>query len=183
MGAGSRVATSMSEASALLRDAARCAVRTLRLLAGRRLHLGTARVGARLALPDGHTYVVFRESTCDAPVGGCPVTLAVWFRLRSIPPGARVRRWLFERLCIANTLLFAGFDGYLVKLWMVDPVTSEYAGLYSWASSGEAERYGSYITAVLRPISQPGSVGFRVVTESTLDEYLGGEVDGGPPAP
>ena len=47
--------------------------------------------------------------------------LAVWFRLRAIPPGARVRRWLFERLCILNTVLFAGIDGYLVKLWMVNP--------------------------------------------------------------
>ena len=75
------------------------------------------------------------------------MTLAVWFHLRWIPPGASVRRWFFERLCILNTLLFGGFPGYLVKLWMVAPPTSDYAGLYSWASAGEAEHYVRYITA------------------------------------
>jgi len=84
----------------------------------------------------------------------------VWFRLRAIPPGARIRRWLFERLCILNTVLFAGFEGYLLKLWMVNPMTSDYAGLYSWESADTADRYGTYITAILRPLSQPGSVGY-----------------------
>jgi len=162
----------VAETGTLLRDATKCAVRVFRLLAGRRLHLRTARIGSRVSLPDGRVFVVFRESTCDGSTNGRPVTLAVWFHLKFIPSGARVRRWLFERLCILNTVLFAGFDGYLVKLWMVDPFTSDYAGLYSWASSEEAERYGSYITAVLRPLSRPGTVGFRVLPESTLDEYL-----------
>ena len=85
---------------------------------------------------------------------------------------ARVRRWLFERLCIVNTLLFAGFDGYLVKLWMVDPATSDYAGLYTWESAGAADRYGSYITAILRPFSRPGSVGYAVLSNPTVDDYL-----------
>jgi hypothetical protein len=98
--------------------------------------------------------------------------LAVWFHLRTIPPGARLRRRLFERLCILNTVLFAGFDGYLVKLWMVNPTTSDYAGLYSWSSSAEAERYGRYITAVLRPLSQESSVGYQVLSEWTLEDYL-----------
>ena len=35
-------------------------------------------------------------------------------------------------LSILNTLMFAGFPGYIVKLWMVDRTTSDYAGLYTW---------------------------------------------------
>jgi hypothetical protein len=71
-----------------------------------------------------------------------------------------------------NTLLFAGFEGYLLKLWMVDPATSDYAGLYSWSSANLAENYGRYITALLAPLSVPGSVGFQVLAESSLEEYL-----------
>jgi hypothetical protein len=114
---------------------------------------------------------VFRESSCDTEATA-PVLLAVWFRLRAIPPGAHVRRWLFERACMANTMLFAGCDGFLVKLWMVDPATSDYAGLYSWRSASEADRYGRYITGILRPWCVRNSVGFEVCEHLTLDEHL-----------
>lgn len=156
----------------LTRQAAGCAARSVGLLLRRRLHLRAARVGLKVALPDGRPYVVFRESTCDQATSRDPVMLAVWFRLRAIPPGARVRRWLFERLCIVNTVLFAGCDGYLVKLWMVNPATSDYAGLYSWSSPASAERYGRYIAGVLRPLSQEASVGYQVFSEWTLEGYL-----------
>jgi hypothetical protein len=150
-----------------------CAARTIRLLATRRLHLPRTHVGREVALPDGRRYVVFRESTCDAATAGdAPVMLAVWFRLRAIPPGARVRRRLFERLCIVNTLLFAGCAGYLVKLWMVNPATSDYAGLYSWSSAEAADAYGRYITAILRPFCCRGSTGFHVSADTTLAGYL-----------
>jgi hypothetical protein len=156
----------------VLRQAAVCAARCARLLVGGRLHLRAARVGSEMRFPDGRAFVVFRESTCDRPTNRTPVMLTVWFHLRGIPRGARVRRWLFERLCLVNTLLFAGFDGYLVKLWMVNPTTSDYAGLYSWTSAEEAQTYGRYITAVLRPLSRPGSVGFEIFPEWTLERYL-----------
>jgi len=71
-----------------------------------------------------------------------------------------------------NTLLFAGVPGYVTKLWMVNPTTSDYAGLYSWRSATEAESYGRYITSILRPLSARGSIGFNVVADRTLDEYL-----------
>src|SRR5205807_4823333 len=128
-------AVPMAETPTVVGDAFRCAARVGRLLVGRRLHLRRARIGMRASLPDERTYVVFRESCCDAPPPRQPVTVAVWFHLRAIPPGARVRRWLFERLCILNTVLFAGFEGFLVKLWMVNPNTSDYAGLYAWDSA------------------------------------------------
>jgi hypothetical protein len=158
--------------SVLLREAVLCAVRVIRLLLDRRLHVRGARVGARVALPDGRAYVVFRETTCDTPSRGTPVMLAVWFHLRLIPAGARIRSWLFERVCVLNTALFAGFEGYLAKLWMVDSTRCDYAGLYSWTSASGAQRYGRYITAILRPLSSPGTVGYQVAPEWTLEEYL-----------
>lgn len=156
----------------LLHQVMGCAVRVARLLCARRLHIRHAHVGTEIALPDGRRYEVFRETTCDAESEAAPVVLAVWFRLRAIPSGARRRRRLFERFCIVNTFLFAGFDGYLVKLWMVNPATSDYAGLYSWSTPEKAETYGRYITSVLRPLSTPGSIGFRVLPDWTLSDYL-----------
>jgi hypothetical protein len=151
--------------------ACRCAVRVVVLIAHRCLHLRRGNVGATAELPDGRRFVVFRETTCDQGALDDSVTLAVWFHLRFVPAGGRFRRFLFERESILNTLLYAGFDGYRVKLWMVDPATSDYAGLYAWSDAELAERYARYITAVLRPLSVAGSVGYEIRSER-LDRYL-----------
>ena len=73
-----------------------------------------------------------------------------------------------------NTILFAGFDGYRVKLWMVDPQTADYAGLYSWRSVEEAQVYARYIVTILTPVSNRGSVGYKILTEP-LDGYMARE--------
>ena len=151
-----------------------CGIRTVQLLLRRRLHLRRRRVGDAVTLPDGRSFVVFRESACDDvdESESGHVTLAVWFHLRGIPAGSKARRFLFERLCLVNTILFAGFAGYEVKLWMVDPATADYAGLYAWRSAEEADVYGRYITAVLSPLSTPGSVGYSVLPDIALERYL-----------
>lgn len=138
----------------------------------RRLHLSSAWLGTTVTLTDKREFVVFRTSTKDAAPADRPVLLEVWFHLRSIPAGARWRRYVFERACLFNTLLFAGCDGFLVKLWMVDPATSDYAGMYSWESADSADRYGRYITSILRPLCPASSVGYRVRSDLTLDEHL-----------
>ena len=157
------------------KQAARCFWTTLRLLGSRKLHIANTHVGDHIPLPDSRIFEVFRGTTRDAETIHRPVTLTVWFHLRSIPAHAAIRRYLFERLCIVNTLLFAGCDGYLVKLWMVDPETSDYAGLYSWRTGEEADAYGRYITAILQPLSAPRSVGYIVLQNVTLQEYLVGD--------
>jgi hypothetical protein len=152
--------------AAVLRGAAGSALRTLRLLTRGRLHVDRAQVGRRVETEQG-AFTVFRATSCDGTVPGT-VTLFVWFHLRGIAAGARWRRAAFERLSILNTPLFAGFAGYLVKLWMVDPASADYAGLYSWTTRADAERYGQYITSLLAPLSTPGSVGFSV-SDQPLD--------------
>jgi hypothetical protein len=149
-----------------------CAGRVLVLLSAGRLHRHPALVDRRAHLPDGREFVVFRATSCEEHSRRERVTLAVWFRLHGVPPGARVRRYLFERESILNTLLYAGFDGYRVKLWMVDPATSEYAGLYEWAGRDAAERYARYITGILAPLSVPGTVGYELVERRVLSSFL-----------
>jgi hypothetical protein len=160
------------DAVPVARRMAGCAWRVLGLLARRRLHLRHEEVGAVVPLPDGRRFVVYRHTTCDGAGDDQLVTLAVWFHLRGVPPGARVRRYLFERESILNTALYAGFPGYRVKLWMVDPTSSDYAGIYEWNGTEAAARYGRYITAVLRPLSVRGSVGYQIVEGTNLVEYL-----------
>jgi hypothetical protein len=149
----------------------RCAAEVLRLLAQHRLQIRHGNVGQPVHLPDGREFEVFRETACDGGDLEGTVTLAVWFHLRGVPGGARVRRFLFERESILNTILYAGFAGYRVKLWMVAPVSSDYAGLYAWRDRESASAYARYIATVLRPLSRPGSVGYEIV-ETRLDEHL-----------
>ena len=143
-----------------------------RLLAARRLYISNELRGTAAQLPDGRRYIVFRDTSCDPCDSSTGITLGVWFHLRAIPRGASLRRWLFERACIVNTLLYAGFAGYRRKLWMVDPNTSDYAGLYSWTTAESAARYGEYITALIEPWCPAGSVGFEV-RDVPFDVYLG----------
>jgi hypothetical protein len=154
----------------LVVDIVRCAARTTGLLLRGHLHVGNERRGREVAFPNGSRFVVFRETCSDLPPVAPPVLLVVHFRLRFVPPGARLRRWLFERESILNTLLFAGCDGYITKLWMVNPATSEYAGMYAWAGAERARGYGDYITAVLRPLAVPGSLSYTVDPGRTLDD-------------
>ena len=152
------------------RLALHCLVRVARLLARRQLHLHRERVGQVVDTADGRRFVIYRESSSSEPCEGEPVTMAMWFHLRWMPAGARVRAYLFERESILNTALYAGFEGYRTKLWTFDHTTMDYAGFYMWRGRDEAERYARYAMAMLRPISVPGSLGVDI-TEA-----------GGPPA-
>jgi hypothetical protein len=141
-----------------------CAVRTTWLLARGSLHIDHSLDGRLAQLPDGRSFKIFRRTTCSASEDdeNEPVVLSVWFHLRFVPAWARRRRTLFERESILNTLVFAGFPGYVSKLWMVDPETNEFAGLYEWRGREAAERYARYITSVLRPLSSHGLVDWDI---------------------
>jgi hypothetical protein len=143
-----------------------CALRTLWLLARGALHIDHSLDGRLAQLPDGRTFEIFRRTTSSASDHDMnePVVLSVWFHLRFVPAWARTRRTLFERESILNTLLFAGFPGYQSKLWMVDPDTNEFAGLYEWRGREAAERYARYITSVLRPLSSHGLVDWEITS-------------------
>jgi hypothetical protein len=149
----------------------RCAGRVAVLLGRRRLHIDEP-LADRATLPDGRVLTVFRQTSCDGEPAGGDVTLAVWFHLRGVPPGSRVRRWIFERESILNTVLYAGVPGFRTKLWLVDPESCDYAGLYGWCGAAAAEHYGRYISAVLRPLSVRGSIGYQVVEGTRLVDHL-----------
>jgi hypothetical protein len=158
----------------VLVEMAVCAARTAALLLGRHLHIDRLQVdvtgaGPTIELDDGRVFTVYRDTSCDVAWDGEEVTLLVWFHLKATSATSRWRAWLFERESILNTALYAGFPGYRRKRWMVDRTTGDYAGLYAWCGRREAQTYARYITAVLRPLSVPGSVGFAIPGDPDRD--------------
>jgi hypothetical protein len=146
------------------------AVRVAGLLARRQLALPRARVGHRLRFEDGTTSRVFRETLLEAPTPD-PALLVVQFRLRLLGR-ARLPHRLFRVESIANTPLFAGFPGFRSKLWLCDDGTGTYRGVYEWDGADRATAYAETLCMLLRLVSEPGTVKYRVVTRARRDDYL-----------
>ena len=103
------------------------------------------------------TYQVFRETVSDDGTAAKSVVLVVGFRLRVLR-SISFLHWLFQRACILTTPFWSGFRGFRVKLWMVDPQTKNYLGIYDWAGAENAQTYIDALVQVLQPLSTPGSV-------------------------
>ena len=109
-------------------------------------------------------YEVFRDTIGDDGVEGARCVLVVAFRLRvigSFPP----MHWLFQRVCLLTTPFWSGFRGFREKLWMVDPETKSYLGIYDWAGAENAKIYVDALVRVLRPISTKDSVWYEIVPD------------------
>lgn len=151
--------------------AARSCARFVPLAASRTLRLRLDRLGQAYRIDQGGAYAVFREtvSRADPPVH--PAVLVVGFRLRGIRDWPWPH-WLFQRLCILTSPFWSGFRGFRVKLWMVDPATRNYLGIYDWEGAAPARTYLAALTRVLRPLSVPGSVFATLIPDQALETYL-----------
>jgi len=140
------------------------------LVARDSLELRRERLGRLFWLCDGHSYMVFRETVRPLPVRERTV-IEVGFRLRLIG-SAPAPHWLFQRLCILTTPFWSGFEGFGTKLWMVDPSTRSYAGIYQWGSHRAARAYLGTLLPILRAVSVPGSVFSEVHPGRELTPFL-----------
>ena len=153
------------------RLAARSCAQFVPLTATRALRLRRDRLGRAYAIDQGGTYQIFRETVSAAtPPDNC-VVLVVGFRLRGIKAWP-LPHWLFQRVCLLTTPFWSGFPGFRVKLWMVDPTTKAYLGIYDWAGADRARTYVTALTRVLRPLSTPGSVFARLYPDQALEPFL-----------
>src|SRR5262249_60837442 len=87
---------------------------------------------------DGTSAQVFRETVAERGPARNPCVLVVEFRLRA------VRGWghaAFRRESLLNTPLFAGFPGFVSKLWLAHDDRGRYRGLYEWDDPLLAEGY------------------------------------------
>lgn len=115
-------------------------------------------------------YSVFRETTSDVKYAEDEVTLLIGFRLFLIGNNS-VFHWLFQKLSILATPVWVGFKGFRKKLWMVNPLTNSYLGIYRFQGERSAQIYREYITSVLEHVSIKGSVWSEIIDQN-FDRYL-----------
>ena len=123
---------------AALRALAGCCASTARLLRQHRLRPPARWVGTQLRFADGTSARVYRETVADRGTTLDPCVLVVEFRLRAV---RGLGHAAFRRESLLNTPLFAGFSGFLSKLWLADDERGRYRGLYEWDDPGLAENY------------------------------------------
>lgn len=144
------------------------------LLAGR-IRLQRQQLGRPLTMSDARVFVPFRETVKDQTewrTADEPAVLQPRFHLRGMSARRRFLHAIFRRVCILTTPFFVGIAGFRSKLWMVDPETGDFAGLYEWDSADEAREYAEGLARVLRVLSARGSVSYELVPNQTVDGYL-----------
>jgi hypothetical protein len=156
---------------AAVRALAGCFVATVRLVRQRRMHLPSQRVGVRLRFADGTSAQVFRETVVDRGATVDPCVLVVEFRLRAVRGRGHAA---FRRESLLNTPLFAGFPGFVSKLWLADDERGRYRGLYEWDGPRLAENYARALWRVLALVSVRGSIHYVVLPGLRRDVLLDG---------
>jgi hypothetical protein len=146
-------------------------VNYVRFLSSNSLHMRRDRLGKLYKVDQGDTYMIFRETISRKKMLDKPVVLIVGFRLRVIKSNP-IFHWLFQRVCILTTPFWSGFTGFRVKLWMVDPHTKNYLGIYEWLGADNAQVYVNALVRVLRPLSTKGSVWYEIQADQKLELYL-----------
>jgi hypothetical protein len=120
-----------------------------------------------LRFGDGSTATVYRETVLRAAVPRDPCVLVVEFRLRGVRGRGHA---LFRWESLLNTPLFAGFPGFVSKLWLAHDEHGAYRGLYEWDGAERAEAYARALWRVLALVSVRGSIHYRVLPGLRRDE-------------
>jgi hypothetical protein len=118
---------------------------------------------------DGTSARVYRETIADGVAPRDPCVLVVKFRLRF------VRGWghdIFRWESLLNTPLFAGFPGFVSKLWLAHDQSDVYRGIYDWDGPKSAEDYARSLWRVLQVGCVPSSIHFVVLPGLRRDELL-----------
>jgi hypothetical protein len=146
-----------------------CVASTARLLRQHRLHLPAGHVGRRVRFADGTSARTFRETVVDRSPAQDPCVLVIEFRLRAVRGRGHAA---FRRESLLNTPLFAGFPGFVSKLWLADDQRGRYRGLYEWDGPQRAEHYARALWRVLALVSVRGSIYYMVLSGLRRDELL-----------
>lgn len=154
----------------IIRNAGNSVANYLRLVFAGNLHLNHDRLGTIYRIKHHGSYAIFRETHSNDNAPGSPVVLVVGFRLK-VARNSHLIHWLFQRVSVLTTPFWSGFAGFRVKLWMVDPQTHNYMGIYNWAGHSNAKHYAETLKKVLDFCSVGGSVGYSIYNEP-LELYL-----------
>ncbi len=154
----------------VVKAASRSVWNYLKLIFSSKLHLDKVRLGRSYHIGDQGEYLVFRETVSGAIIKEPHVVLVVGFRLKLLSTN-RTAHKIFQKICILTTPFWSGFVGFHIKLWMVKHNTSSYLGIYDWAGKDNAIKYAETLCRVLRPLSTPDSVWYKIY-EKDFEDYL-----------
>lgn len=144
-------------------------IRFWQLLITGRLHQPRRHMGGWITFANGSSTVVFRETVADQRRSDAPAILVVEFRLRAVHGWAHR---LFERESVLNTPFFAGFPGFVSKLWLTQDENKVYRGIYEWDGAARAASYAEALRWILALVSVPGSIAYHVVPGETRSKFL-----------
>ncbi|MFT4923373.1 MAG: hypothetical protein ACI8XM_002599 [Haloarculaceae archaeon] len=152
----------------------RSAVRATRYLLDGRVRFPQDRLGDALELPDGNTFVVYRETalSSDTVPSGDGVVLVFRMEVTDPEAGETLREVLFDPFANVATPFFAGMPGFRRKLWLAGQRQGEFLELYEWASREDADRFVAVLESLLAPFDFAGSASFDVVEDDSVDEYV-----------
>jgi hypothetical protein len=135
------------------------------------IHLRKDRLGQIFQVENKGKFKIFRETVNLEEINESPVVLVVGFRLKIIGSN-RALHWLFQRICILTTPFWAGFRDFHTKLWMVDPKTKNYLGIYQWFGEQNTQNYLDFLIPVLSFFSVKNSIWYKIYPNRELEEYL-----------
>jgi len=99
-----------------------------------------------------------------------PTLLVVSFRLRGVRREWEHATFRVESVC--NTLLFAGFPGFVSKRWLDHDQNGVYRGIYQWDGEARAAAYVGALWWPLALVSANGSIHATIVPGVRTDEAL-----------
>ncbi len=110
-----------------------------------------------------------------------PAVLVVTFKLRYVrsKPGHALFRYESE----LNTILFAGFPGFVSKLWFRHDERGRYRGLYEWDDPALAVAYVRALWWALAVVSVLDSIHYALLPRLRRDELLRDPAIVGPTSP
>lgn len=109
---------------------------------------------------DGSSAVVYRETVADRAEPTEPVVLVVAFRLRGVRGQGHA---VFRAESLLNTPLFAGFPGFVSKLWLTADEAGRYRGFYQWDGAVPARDYVRALWWPLALVSVRSSIRYHVI--------------------
>jgi len=112
---------------------------------------------------------IIKQIIVDDPANGRPeAVFMVRFHLRNMSPGT-------NKIFLELPLRFiAGLPGFRTKLWLFDPATGDFQGLYEWNTVQDARNYAhSFAARFMKGRSLPGA------EYAILDRKTGKEVEAG----
>ena len=153
---------------------ARSAVRSGRLLLDGSVQFPRERLGDVLELPNGDTFIVYRETELARGVDDSEdrVVLVFGMGVEGREVSETVRGVLFDPLANVATPFFAGMPGFRRKLWLAGTQQGAFLELYEWATREDADRFVAVLDSLLSPFEFAADAWFEVVDDDTIDDFV-----------